>query len=261
MPSHIPFGPEEPGSRKIFVLGGASEGTPAELCSVELFDATTETFTQVPTMPVNLGALSSAACAQGKLYVFGGSNARGDSSCMGFDPIAGTWEPVPPMPTPRVASTAVNLGGRIYVCGGYECGMSGDHSNMLRDMDTVEVFEPPSTWGAHRPLPSARSFCCSASRKLSVYVIGGYDSNGASAMTHCDRMSPRMDEWESMAPMSSPRRGASATVVRGNIFVCGGEYGRSEVRVGEMYDTTSNVEHLAVRSTHSPSEQFFSCEK
>merc|ERR1712216_391947 len=65
MPSHIPFGPEEPGSRKIFVLGGASEGTPAELCSVELFDATTETFTQVPTMPVNLGALSSAACAQG----------------------------------------------------------------------------------------------------------------------------------------------------------------------------------------------------
>eukprot|EP00747_Dinoflagellata_sp_TGD_P008578 gnl/TRDRNA2_/TRDRNA2_118202_c3_seq1.p1 gnl/TRDRNA2_/TRDRNA2_118202_c3~~gnl/TRDRNA2_/TRDRNA2_118202_c3_seq1.p1 ORF type:complete len:138 (+),score=22.08 gnl/TRDRNA2_/TRDRNA2_118202_c3_seq1:3-416(+) len=50
-----------------------------------------------------------------------------------FDPLAGTWELLPPMLEARSAAAAAEVAGKLYVCGGHG-GRGGRR--------TAEVFDP-----------------------------------------------------------------------------------------------------------------------
>ena len=64
----------------------------------------------------------------------------GSSKVEAFDPQAGAWAEVAPMPTGRASPAAAVVGGRLYAIGGFGGG---------NDLSTVEAFDPQTdAWAA-----------------------------------------------------------------------------------------------------------------
>ena len=85
----------------------------------------------------------------------------------------GKWEIRAPMPTARTEVAAVELGGQIYVMGGYE-----------KNGDLVEAYDPKqNSWRRRAPLPRALHHLGAASIAGKIYVIGGYISGAGSVDT------------------------------------------------------------------------------
>jgi len=80
--------------------------------------------------------------------------------------LPGTWQKRAPMPSARTEVAAVELGGKIYVMGGYEKGG-----------DLVEEYDPKNdTWRTRAPLPKALHHIGAAAVNGKIDVIGGYIS-------------------------------------------------------------------------------------
>jgi len=78
--------------------------------------------------------------------------------------LPGTWQKRTPMPSARTEVAAAELGGKIYVMGGYEKGG-----------DLVEEYDPKNdTWRTRAPLPKALHHIGAAAVNGKIYVIGGY---------------------------------------------------------------------------------------
>lgn len=227
-------------SGAIFIVGGMDfhASDPKAMLTAELFDTDKQKFEELPPLETAHGSHASAATAGGKLYLFGGG-IRGETltTCTAYNPGTGCWENMAPMPTPRSSSTAVTLAGQIYVLGGFEGKMSGN------DLDTVERFQPKTnTWTKlPRNMMSPRSHACAAPAGMTLYVIGGFNTRGKSCLPNCERMAPRKGEWEEIAPMTIPRRGAGITTMKDQLFVAGGHDGTNELRAIEMYDPASGA--------------------
>ena len=80
--------------------------------------------------------------------------------------LPGKWEIRAPMPSARTEVAAVELGGQIYVMGGYE-----------KNGDLVEAYDPKQNiWRRRASLPDALHHLGAASVGAKIYVIGGYVS-------------------------------------------------------------------------------------
>src|SRR6266581_5098802 len=74
----------------------------------------------------------------------------------------GKWEIRAPLPSARTEVAAAELGGKIYVMGGYEKGG-----------DLVEEYDPKNdTWRTRAPLPKALHHIGAAAVNGKIYVIG-----------------------------------------------------------------------------------------
>eukprot|EP00933_Yihiella_yeosuensis_P069904 TRINITY_DN769_c0_g6_i1.p1 TRINITY_DN769_c0_g6~~TRINITY_DN769_c0_g6_i1.p1 ORF type:complete len:379 (+),score=66.70 TRINITY_DN769_c0_g6_i1:115-1251(+) len=101
----------------------------------------------------------------------------------------------------------------LYICGGQA------RRQTLASMD--RFVSSRGEWESLPPMPTARSFCCTAAAAGKIYVFGGEkDQRAAFAAAEC--FDPVEGEWERLPPMPTPRAGCAAAVVRGKIYVCGG---------------------------------------
>ncbi|MGH7061796.1 MAG: Kelch repeat-containing protein, partial [Stellaceae bacterium] len=111
-----------------------------------------------------------AATVGGKIYVISGLDNRpgvhapaGDNWV--YDPANDSWRQLAPMPTPRGAGEAVEVGGKIYVIGGARSSKPGDPGApiLLGSTDqlvvgTVEAYDPATDkWQERAPMPTARN--------------------------------------------------------------------------------------------------------
>src|ERR1051325_8738484 len=90
---------------------------------------------------------------RGRIYVFGGATVESQPNALKsweYDPAADAWKELPPMPSKRTASVAIEAGGKIYVIGGSdEAGLS---------VPTNEAFDVASgKWEPRRPMTTARN--------------------------------------------------------------------------------------------------------
>jgi uncharacterized repeat protein (TIGR01451 family) len=104
-----------------------------------VWDYVLNTFTNVPT-PVNLFCSGHALLADGRILVVGGYGGSGSSIGIAnaeiFDPIRGTWTPVPNMAYKRWYPTATTLSdGRILVTAGWQ---TSAHTNA----GVSEIYDP-----------------------------------------------------------------------------------------------------------------------
>src|SRR5215475_14691295 len=75
----------------------------------------------------------------------------------------GKWDIRAPMPSARTEVAAVELGGKIYVMGGYE-----------KDGDLLEEYHPAKdSWRRRASLPRPLHHVGAASVDGRIYVIGG----------------------------------------------------------------------------------------
>jgi N-acetylneuraminic acid mutarotase len=113
--------------------------------------------------------------------------------------------------------SVAELGGRIYVIGGYP-------SNRISTMQ-VQVYDPATDqWRFGTPIPVALNHTMSVSVQGVLYVIGGQTEAGGDGpfVNTVYAFDPAVGRWITRAPMPTARGGGGAAVVNGKIYVAGG---------------------------------------
>lgn len=127
---------------KIHVIGGRVNGD-MELTTHEIYDPATRRWTAGPPLPTGRSGIAVVA-HQGRIYVFGGETVRlirrkTFDAAERYDPAAGRWGRLPPMPTARHGLGAASVNDAIHVLsGGPRAGMAFGTANERL------VLKPPS---------------------------------------------------------------------------------------------------------------------
>ncbi|MBI4587674.1 MAG: galactose oxidase [Candidatus Rokubacteria bacterium] len=218
---------------------------------IAVYDPAMDAWTLKSAMPV--AAHHPAVAVHGdKLYFFGGfvspDRLGGWSSVANvwmYDPEADKWTPKTPLPTPRGGAHAVEVGGKIYVIGGYTTaahlpGLMG------MDMGTTEEYDPATdAWRSRQPMPTPRNHHAIGTIGGKIYVAGGRIGGPfvftAAHINVTEEYDPVRNLWTSKAAMPTPRSGLGYAVWGGKLFVFGGERAPTFVH-GEVeaYDPATN---------------------
>lgn len=186
--------------------------------------------------------------------------------------------PITSMTSPRCSMGAVNLNGKVFVCGGYERGeclrtaeeydcrnnrwttlpamlvergrfdatvadgkvYAVGGSDSRRDLDSAEMYDPVTErWRLLPKMTMAKSNNGCASVEGMVYCIGGW--NGQTGIKLCERYNPQVDAWELITPLPSGRSQASCTSWHRGILAVGGCDGWTCTNIIEAYDPRSGA--------------------
>jgi len=74
-----------------------------------------------------------------------------------------------------------------------------------------------------------------------LYVVGGSgSSNGTQdVLNTVERFNPATGSWSTLTPMPQSRSGVAACAMAGRLWVCGGSYGRQDLRSAARYNPSS----------------------
>lgn len=152
--------------------------------------------------------LGAAACS------LGGCDRRSG----GLSSAHNVWRSLRPAPTERTEVGAAELGGRLYVAGGYLS--SGE------TVATVEAYDVArDTWETVTPLPAPRNHLTLASLGGRLLAIGGNDGVGGEAEEPSPSvwgLDPGHGKWEMLAPLPAPRAAHAVAVGAGRLYIVGG---------------------------------------
>ena len=100
------------------------------------------------------------------------------------------------MPSARSEVGAAEVGGKIYVMGGYE-----------KNGNLVEEYDPATdSWRGRASLPKPLHHIGAAALNGKIYVIGGYIS-GVGPVATVYEYDPAKDQWTTKKPMPTRARG------------------------------------------------------
>ena len=126
--------------------------------------------------------------------------------------LPGKWITRAPMPSARTEVAAVELGGKIYVIGGYD---KGSH--------LVEEYDPATdSWRGRASLPKPLHHVGAAALNGKIYVIGGYIS-GVGPVDTVYEYAPGQRSWTMKKAMPTARGALAVGVVVGKIYAVGGD--------------------------------------
>jgi N-acetylneuraminic acid mutarotase len=160
--------------------------------------------------------------------------------CLFAQDVAGSWATFSANGfTPRGAFTTQEVGGKIYVIGGFT------GANYIT---TIQVYDPATdTWDS---IPNATG-TFTPRRGMSSVVVGGKiytfggangsgGSNGSGALNTCEVFDPVTNVWSSLPNMPTARWRSCAVLLNGKVYVMGG-YNGGVVNAFEIYDTLTNT--------------------
>lgn len=129
----------------------------------------------------------------------------------------GRWNTLPPTIHGRVGAVCTMNGNFIYVIGGTCRGKPTNAAERL----SLEC----GTWEDLPPLPGQR--CVDRNTAVAgigakMYLFGGQTLDQLSPSSCVDCFDPEHCQWTDMPDMPSPRFGATAAVMSGRVFICGG---------------------------------------
>jgi N-acetylneuraminic acid mutarotase len=253
---------------KLYLFGGnpvaAGEGVPGPPPGqVWEYDPAADRWTKKKPMALAAHHMAIAESG-GKIYVVGGATqraARGPNqipinNAWEYDPAADSWKALAPMPTKRMAASAVAVAGKIYVMGGAgnyasreDMPIAGDQPH--RVLDTNEVYDPATnTWATRTTLPTPRNHVFAAVVNGKIYLIGGRLGTGTigtgSVTDIVEEYDAATDRWGWLkARMPTPRDSGIAAVHDNRIYIAGGQtisaISNSVSRAIEIYDPARNT--------------------
>jgi len=212
-----------------------------------------------PHTGIALAVLNDALHALGGVgtYISSASDGGYDSYATNwiFDPVRNSWAAGTPMRDARAGHTAVTLGGKIIVYGGYDQSAgSGVGRDDFSSIGSTEIYDPAqSTWTSVKDGPE-RSWHAAAVVGDLMYVVGGtncymdklcyshvdpYPDTGF--LSSASRYNPANDSWTELPPMSTPRYGPAAAEFNGELWVFGGFDGNWTLDTVEVFDPLRNT--------------------
>jgi N-acetylneuraminic acid mutarotase len=229
---------------KIYVLSGLDNRpgivTPAGYNWV--FDPATNAWSDRKPMPVPAHHIM-VATLHDKIYVFGGFVRPASvlawqpiARSWEYDPAADSWKELAPMPTPRGAGEAVEVGGKIYVIGGARSDKPNDPGAAIPPgstdqivVGTVEEYDPATNqWRSRAAMPTARNHFFAGAVGGKIYAIDG--RIGSVFVTKSDTIDlveaydPATDHWALAARAPTTRGDVTGEAHNGLLYVAGGEF-------------------------------------
>ncbi len=126
------------------------------------------------------------AAYDGKIYRVGGMEPRNPpgepvnnfsrDDVERYDPAAGKWESLPPIPQPRSSHDIAFVGSKLYVLGGWHMKGQDDDSEWLSNALVLDTAASEPKWESI-PQPFSRRALIVASVDDKIYVMGGFDAN------------------------------------------------------------------------------------
>ncbi|MGH9935844.1 MAG: Kelch repeat-containing protein [Blastocatellia bacterium] len=131
-------------------------------------------------------------------------------------PLAGQWGARANLLEPNSEMGVAEVGGKIYVLGGYPPSRV--------TVNTAQVYDPATNdWSLAAPMPAAVNHSMPAVVNGKLYVIGGQsDSGNTSFVDTVFEYDPATGSWRARAPLPIARSSGAAAVVDGKIYVAGG---------------------------------------
>src|SRR5215813_591317 len=139
----------------------------------------------------------------------------------------GTWTRAAPLPSSRTEVTGAELGGHLYVIGGF--GQGGDQ---------VEAYDPRTDrWERRAALPVPIHHTAAVAINGRLYVVGGYAGGQWAVLDSVFEYDPATDRWRTRAPLPTARGALAAAVIDGRIYAAGGvDATRRNSDALEVYD-------------------------
>jgi hypothetical protein len=238
---------------KVLVVGGRTSPTSTTgLATAELYDKTTGTWAATSSITggrwshtATLLNSSSNGTTSQKVLVAGGINGSTSlNTAQLYSQTAGTWAAAGNLNAARHLHSATLLAdGRVLVAG----GMNGTAT-----LQTAALYNPASgsgTWTATvGPIPPlgqknhTATLLVTSNQQLSnkVLFVGGND--GSASLTSVFLFDPVQSAFSTLAPLSVPREGHTATVLaNGKVLIAGGKNGSTPQASALTFDpSTSN---------------------
>lgn len=216
------------------VLQGSTNGTDSDPIGGVFPTASSGTSTsrwhtraQMPTPRTGLAIVVH----QDLIYAIGGVSSEGVSAKVEvYDPQTDSWSARSPKPTGVGFASAVEVGGKIYVPGGFDAGP--------QPIDSLEVYDPVADrWEIRAPLPQPLGAYGLAAMNAKVYLFGG--RNEAGYVDSAFRYDPETDAWEELPPLQQARGFLGATALDDRLYVVGGFDDITEFDTCDLYDPSS----------------------
>jgi len=144
----------------------------------------------------------------------------------------GRWHYLTPLPQARGEVAVAEVGGKIYVLGGYADGFV--------DQPLNEEYDPATnSWRGRAPMPRGLNHVGAVGLNGKIYCIGGFVEQNKSAVPDVTVYDAAIDAWQELVPLPSPLGSVSVAVLDGKIHAVGG---RDETSVGthRVYDPITN---------------------
>ena len=203
---------------KVYVFGGRLISDTTALKTVEMYDSTSNTWTQKAEMPT-ARTLPVANSVNDKIYVIGG--AVGGSSWGSYklnemyDPGNDSWVTKAQMPTARHAAISMVYDGNIYVIGG--------EAGTYNPTGVVEIYNPETdSWSTGASMPTARGQSAIAECNGEWYIISGYGYGYGGFTDAVEKYNPATNTWNSLTSTPYGLRSAKTVVSGGKIYCIGG---------------------------------------
>ncbi|WP_345044226.1 Kelch repeat-containing protein [Streptomyces sannanensis] len=197
---------------KVYSVAG-TDGTNF-LNKAYVYDPGTQAWSALPNLSTGREAPQAAAYG-GKLYVFGGWEADGNTVAKTeiYDPATGAWSTGADNPKPHAGAAVAVLGGKIYIVGGCTtaCGTTD-----------VQVYDPASnSWssGAAYPEPTSWLGCGAIANTLNC--AGGWQ-DARTSTKHAYGYDPASDSWSSVADLPIDLWAMGYSAADGKLLVSGG---------------------------------------
>lgn len=210
---------------KKFVVGPGWGYSFKHLAAVEMYDPTTDTWTQKADMPVTRGG--STCVVDGKIYIIGGVAGNREEWRLDivdvYDPTTDTWAKAKSMNHARSGAAVSVIDGKIYVMGGTGWPQIPNHPGPF--LSSVEVYDPKTKrWTEKNEMPAAKSGHSASVINGEIYVIGGgFRGNGPYMyLSTVEVYNPETDRWTQEPDMPIGKSGHEAQVINGNIYIFGG---------------------------------------
>ncbi|XP_076358092.1 kelch-like protein 26 [Tachypleus tridentatus] len=137
-----------------------------------------------------------------------------------YNPLTNQWATMAPMQRERCRFSLSVVRGHLYAVGG--AGETGD-SDLFDESAPCEKYDPiADTWNPISVLPGGRTQHAGASWKSYLYISGGLDQD--LVLNSLVRYNTETDQWETKAPMLTPRADHSMVCYWEKLYVCGGWY-------------------------------------
>lgn len=137
------------------------------------------------------------------------------------------WKTGPPLNIERSGAGAYIFDGKVYLVGGGRS--NGEEVVFLNNVEWAGIDKDGSLgkWSLTSPLNTKRGFVAVVAAKGYIYAIGGANFDGGGTLLGSVEMAKissdgTLGPWRFASPLTTPRRGASAVVGDGYIYVIGG---------------------------------------
>jgi N-acetylneuraminic acid mutarotase len=135
-------------------------------------------------------------------------------------PPGGPWSTLAPLLQPRSEFALAELGGRVYLIGGYPPGRIPSN--------VIQVYDPATnSWALGPPAPAAVHHSTAMAVDGRLFLIGGELLGAGTGQApqyigNVYELDLPSGAWQPRAPMPTARSGGGAGVIDGKIYVAGG---------------------------------------